>query len=250
MIFGFQVVAIAAVIGVLATIVWQRPAEWKFAVFMIGCCFALMVKDSLVWGWFRSYWRTRNQAAIAQLFPLTEGRIGPIAASTTIEYFRARNDRGELVPAMRRGECDRPEGCTCRPENFNRCPYYVVVIEQIDTIEPVERATPPAEKRARALLRALLTREQLESYDRTGLFTVPLGNGDCCILGDGFIRWPNGHKQCVHPHDGYAVGGDLPFTDSVITQLLWLRNNPTGIAAVGHLRPDGTSNLASLSRRR
>jgi hypothetical protein len=242
LVYGYQIVAMSILAAVIALVVWQDPSVWKFALFVYGAYVATVLKDGAVFRWLRSLWRTRNQEVIAELFPLDQTIA--LARGTSVEYFRARNEHGDLVPAMRRSECHRPGGCSCAPENFARCPYYIVVIEQIDTIEPVEQAMTDPEKRSRALLRRLLTPQQRAYYDRTGLFAVPLKNGMVCMLGDGFIRWPNGHKQCVHPSGGVTVGGDLPATDSVIAQLLWLRNNPAGIAAVSRLLPDGSSMVA------
>ncbi len=95
-----------------------------------------------------------------------------------------------------------------------------------------------AEAVAQNLLRRLLTPEQLNEYERDGHFHVTLRNGTKVVLGgpSGRIGWYD-LSQCVHPKGSMYVGGNLPPTDSIITQLLYLKNDPDAVMRMRSLLP-------------
>ncbi len=111
--------------------------------------------------------------------------------------------------------------------------------------EPVVRVT--AEDRARALLRSVLTPEQLEQYDRYKVVPVPNGRRGYVIVGGG--------STAVHVYErvaGKAVGipvrergrylftmcvvvmhSNLPEEDHIATKVLYARHAPKALERTG-----------------
>ncbi len=95
-------------------------------------------------------------------------------------------------------------------------------------------STRRAVKRARTLLRRLLTEEQRQQYDRGARIIVPFHDGYAAIgTNISGVLWVNtgnynrsyNYKQCVAISNFSAT----PIEDDLIAKLLWLRSDPHGL---------------------
>lgn len=168
---------------------------------------------------------------------LLEPECWPLAVAVFAAYLLKSELFGELRNMLRWGNHqervlhrNRPSVLQTIYRGFPPTPVYIPteipqhVLERSQPDHPTE-----PEQKARRLLWSLLNPNQRLQYIKTNKFIVdlPLSYSRLltpyAILGDGYVHWPDGQRQCVHPRSG---GKFLPITDSVIAQLIHLRNDP------------------------